>query len=114
MCFRASRCVLRLLCRCCCAEGTKDPCVAWQCNTLFPDTPCVCVCALQVPGALAVPLLHRPARIALTTPLPPGTLRRMVITKDVYIMQVCVGGVHGASMGRAWGAWGVQGARRLA
>jgi glycine/D-amino acid oxidase-like deaminating enzyme len=37
-----------------------------------------------------LPLLHKPAAIVITTPLQPGTLQHMVVSDDVFILQVCL------------------------
>ena len=36
----------------------------------------------------AVPMLHKPARVTLTTALPAGLLSSMLCTRDVFVMQV--------------------------
>lgn len=39
-------------------------------------------------AAVNIPMLRKPARVALTSPLPAGTLKVMLCSKDVFIMQV--------------------------
>ena len=53
----------------------------------------VLACGHAVQGLAAqamvqVPMLRKPARVALTSPLPQGTLGAMLCSKDVFIMQV--------------------------
>ena len=39
-------------------------------------------------AGVAVPMLHKPARVALTTALSAGLLSSMLCTRDVFVMQV--------------------------
>lgn len=48
--------------------------------------------ALALQLGLELPLLHKPAAIVMTKPVPTGLVRHMVIGDAVFILQVCTNG----------------------